>query len=102
MSAGDDAPITLESACKLWPDAKLKVSTLRSEAGRGRLNIFRIGRRDYTTIADMKQMVDRCRAEDSRRDFTSIRSVANGSSETERVSSARAVLNQMLQRRNAS
>jgi hypothetical protein len=36
----DDEPITLAEACKLFPRAKLTVSTLRAEAGRGRLDIF--------------------------------------------------------------
>ena len=98
----DAAPITLKAACKLWPGARLTVSTLRAEAGRGRLDIFRIGRRDYTTAQAMREMVNRCRAEDSRRVSTSIRSAANGPSETARISSARAALLARLPKRNAS
>jgi hypothetical protein len=98
----DESPITLAAACKLWPEAKLTVSTLRAEANRGRLDIFRIGRRDYTTAQSMRQMVDRCRAESSRRVSTSIRSAANGLSETERVSSARDALLRTLRVQKAS
>ncbi len=56
-----DEPITLAGACQLFPRAKLTVSTLRAEAARGRLEIFRLGRRDYTTPAAMERMVQRCR-----------------------------------------
>jgi hypothetical protein len=102
MTLADDVPITLQAACKLWPDAKLTVSTLRAEAARGRLDIFRIGRRDYTTVADMKRMVEQCRAEDYRRGSISIGSAANGSSVTESVSSAQAALLRTLRVQKAS
>ena len=98
-STDDDTPITLAAAVKLWPQAKLTVSTLRAEAARGRLDIFRIGRRDYTTAQAMRDMVDRCRAEDYRRDYISIQRtwvIRDGSrfirltaSETERAAAER-------------
>ena len=53
----DDEPITLAAeACKLFPRAKLTVSTLRADGGRGRLDIFRLGKRDYTTLRLMQEM----------------------------------------------
>jgi hypothetical protein len=52
-----DDPITLAEACKLFPLARLTPSALRAERDRGRLNIFRLGRRDYTTEGDMRAMV---------------------------------------------
>jgi hypothetical protein len=88
----DDTPITLDAACKLWPEAKLKVSTLRAEAGRGRLDIFRLGRRDMTTVAAMKRMVRLCQDEGRRRASISTLPDANGLSETGRATSARAAL----------
>jgi hypothetical protein len=100
--SADDEPITLAEACQLYPRAKLTISTLRAEAARGRLDIFRIGRRDHTTPQAMREMVARCRAEDYRRDFTSIRHAGNGLSETARISSARAALLARLPKRNAS
>jgi len=42
----DDEPITLAKACDLFPHVPLTVSTLRAEAARGRLDIFRLGKRD--------------------------------------------------------
>lgn len=62
-----DDPITLAEACKLFPRAHLTASTLRAERDRGRLNIFRLGRRDYTTEADMREMVKSSKDESSRR-----------------------------------
>jgi hypothetical protein len=61
-----DDPITLAEACNLFPRAHLTVSTLRAERDRGRLNIFRLGRRDYTTEADMRAMVKSSKDESSR------------------------------------
>ena len=92
----EDEPITLAEACGLYPRSKLTVSTLRSEAGRGRLEIFRLGRRDCTTPLAMREMVRRCREDDPRRDCTSTRQDGNGSSATDSVSSARAALNQTV------
>jgi hypothetical protein len=63
----DDDPITLREACKLFPLAHLTVSTLRAEADRDRLTIFPIGRRDYTTLRSMREMVQLCRQADKRR-----------------------------------
>jgi hypothetical protein len=88
MIDADDTPITLAEACGLFPRARLTISTLRAEAARGRLDIFRIGRRDYTTAAAMREMVNRCRAEDSRRDSISIRAGERGASGTEAASFA--------------
>ena len=62
-----EEPITLVEACKLYPRSRLTVSTLRAEAARRRLEIFRLGKRDYTTQQAMAEMVRRCREEDYRR-----------------------------------
>jgi hypothetical protein len=54
----DDMPITLAQAAEEWG---IGVATLRAERNRGRLRIFRIGRQDMTTTADMREMVALCR-----------------------------------------
>lgn len=74
----DDDPITLAEACKLFPLAHLTVSTLRAERDRGRLKIFRLGRRDYTTEADMRVMVRSSKDESSRRLYASTTNADNG------------------------
>jgi hypothetical protein len=88
-----DSPITLEEACRLFPQARLKVSTLRTAADKGELVIFKLGRQYHTTPGDMDDWVKRCREEGSRRAYGSTSDASNGSSETEQRSSARAAAN---------
>lgn len=92
----DDEPVTLVEACALYPRAKLKVSTLRAEAAKGRLDIFRIGRRDYVTVHAMREMLRKCQDAARLHASTSTPAEANGSSETDQASSARAALNQSV------
>lgn len=90
-------PITLAEACELYPRSKFKVSTLRAEAGRGRLDIFRIGKRDYTTPAAMREMIRKCQDAARHRASTSTQDGNSGLSETDRASSARAALSQTVE-----
>lgn len=92
----DAAPITLAEACTLYPKARLTISTLRAEAARGRLDIFRLGRRDYTTVEAMREMVRKCQDAARHRASTSIPEGSNGLSETLALSSAQAALNQTV------
>jgi hypothetical protein len=73
----DDDPLPLADACALYPQSRLTVSTLRAEAARGRLKVFRIGRRDYTTRRDVQEMFTRCRDADPRRAYISTRQGGN-------------------------
>jgi hypothetical protein len=66
----DDKPMTLKEAAR---DSGFTVSTLRAEADRGRLTIYQIGTRHYTTRADIRGMVQKCRVEPKVRDSISIR-----------------------------
>src|SRR6187200_1483381 len=88
-----ERPLTLKEAGDLY---QLKISTLRAEASRGRLDIFRLGKRDYTTLQAMKEMVRKCQEEGRRRASTLIQGGDNGLSEMERASSAQAALNQTV------
>lgn len=81
----DDDTITLKDAAQHFG---FSVWTLRTEADRGRLTIYKIGKRFYTTPRDVKEMIQRCRVDQKGRDFTLIKSAANSPSETERLSSA--------------
>ena len=90
----DDRPLTLQEAADLY---RLKISTLRAEASRGRLDIFRLGRRDYTTLESLKTMVRKCQEDARRRASTSTPDENNGLSETEQASSARAALSMSVQ-----
>ena len=83
-----DEPITLQEACAVFPRAKLTVSALRAEAERGRLTIFRLGRRDYTTVAAMREMVRKCQENAKVPDSISTQRAASGLSGTAPGSSA--------------
>ena len=91
--AGSDEPIPLKVACALYPQAKLTVSTLRAEAARGRLDIFRLGRLDYTTERSMQELIRKCQDVARRHASTSTQNDRPGSSATEQASSAQAALN---------
>lgn len=95
MSVGDSDTITLKDAAQHFG---FSVYTLRTEAVRGRLTIYKIGKRYYTTPADIKEMVNQCRVDQKARDFTSIRRAISGPSETDRSSSALAAANESAQR----
>jgi hypothetical protein len=92
----DDDPITLREACEIVFANKIKVATLRVEAERGKLVIFRVGRRDFTTLRSVREMVRKCQDAGQHRGSTSTASDASGLSETARVSSAQAALNQTV------
>ena len=97
---GDGDTITLADAAQHFG---FSVYTLRTEAERGRLAIYKIGKRYYTTPADIKDMVQQCRVDQKAQGFTSIRHERNGSSETERASSALAAANETaLRLKNSS
>ena len=94
MTSDTDA-ITLQDAAQHFG---FTVLTLRAEADRGRLTIYKIGRRYYTTPGDIREMVTKCRVDQKARDFTSIRNARRGSSETANSASALAAANETVQR----
>jgi len=52
------AALSLETAARLaFPDGSVSARTLRAEAARGKLAIFRIGKKYYTTLAAIEKMV---------------------------------------------
>jgi hypothetical protein len=93
---GDDAPITLEECCAIFFRDTIRPATLRAEAARGRLAVYRVGRKDFTTIRAAREMIDLCRVEQSRPVSTFTRKSGYGSSETDRISSGLAALKQTL------
>ena len=91
----DDDAIPLREAAERFG---FTLSTLRAERDRGRLTTYRIGKRDYTTVADIRGMIQECRVEPKARAFTLIRNESNGLSETDRASSALAAANETVLR----
>lgn len=98
----DDDPVTLKEACEIVFRNTCTVSTLRAAADRGTLEVSRIGKRLYTTLAAARELYAKCRVEKRRQGFTLIRSVSNGSSETDRASSAQAALSQTVRELKSS
>jgi hypothetical protein len=92
----DDNPITLAEACEIVFKNTITPATLRAEQARGRVDIFRIGKRGFTTLRSVRAMVEKCRVEDPRHAFTSTQDANNGLSETQLVLSARASLERKL------
>jgi len=94
--AAEDNLMTLKDACEIVFRGKIKVATLRAEIGRGNLTVFRVGRRDFTTLKHVREMVQRCRVESPLRGSISTEEGETGLSETDRRTSAQAALNLTL------
>jgi hypothetical protein len=58
-----DTPLFLGVAAAVaFPDGTVSAMTLRAEAARGKLAIFRIGKKYYTTLGSIEKMVaEKCR-----------------------------------------
>jgi hypothetical protein len=57
----EDTQLSLQAAARLaFPDGTVSARTLRAEAARGKLAIFRIGKKYYTTVAEIERMIERC------------------------------------------
>jgi hypothetical protein len=91
LSTETDLPLTLTEAVDMFFPGKATVATLRAEAARGHLTVFKIGKRLYTTRAAMREMIELCRVPKALAS-TSTPAVSSGSSETEQISSAQAAL----------
>jgi hypothetical protein len=92
----DDEPMPLADLCREFPKSRITPDTLRAEAGRGRLDIFRVGRRDCSTKSLVREMFRKCQDAARLRASTSTESEKSGLSETERASSAQVALSQTV------
>jgi hypothetical protein len=62
------APIKLSRAVELaFPDGGMTVSGLRHERDHGRLVIFKVAGKDFTTLADIDRMIEKCREDQKAR-----------------------------------
>lgn len=57
---GDDEPISLSKAAKLFFHGELTKSSLRTEARKGNLEIIRIANKDFVTRNGIRRMIERC------------------------------------------
>lgn len=97
-----DAPVRLADALPLaFPLGGMTVSGLRLEAGRGRLTIMRIANKDFTTLAAIEEMKQKCLVPANQRGFGSGLAARtgkpSGSSSTE-SNTALAAANMIVQR----
>lgn len=81
----DNRPIPLKQMAERYGKT---VSTLKAEAERGNLIIFKYGREWCTTEADMLESFEKCRESRKAQGSTSILRARSGLSETDRTSSA--------------
>jgi hypothetical protein len=96
-------PLRLADAVKIaFPCGGMTVSGLRREAAKGRLTIEKIAGKDFVTLEAINEMRVKCRDQQkaqgsglSQKNETmreSLRDAQHGSSETDRIKSARAAL----------
>jgi hypothetical protein len=64
---GDNEPIPLAEAAKVFFGGRLTKSALRTEAGKGNLEIVRIANKDFVTRNAIKAMMKRCTIETVKR-----------------------------------
>jgi hypothetical protein len=79
----DPLALTLRDAAERYG---FTVATLRAEIARGRLTKYRIGKKDWTTPADIREMIESCRVEPKAPAFTVTRRGASSSYVTEYAS----------------
>ena len=85
-----DALLTLKQACEEFAGGKFSPATLRAEHGRGRLNLFKIGRQHFTTMADLREMQRLCLVPSPVPASGLTKSVKRGASSTAAAQSAQA------------
>lgn len=87
-----DTLLTLAEVCEHEFRGTITPSTLRAARDKGTLQVYRIGKRDFTTRAAVRQMVELCRVQAKAPAYISTRSASNGLSATARATSAQAAL----------
>jgi hypothetical protein len=60
-SANDQTLLSLPEAARItFPDCRVKASGLRRERDKGRLRTYMVANKEYTTLNDLRVMLDRC------------------------------------------
>src|ERR1700733_9610593 len=96
-SPSDDDPVPLRDIAGFFPHSKLTVGTLRAERDRELLETFFLGRREYTTLRNMREYFKRCQDVGNRRDSIKTDNASNGSYSTPDVGTAQAAPSKTLQ-----
>jgi hypothetical protein len=59
--ADDQTLLSLPEAARItFPDGRVKASGLRRERDKGRLRTYKVANKEYTTLADLAEMLKRC------------------------------------------
>ena len=95
----EEYPIKLTDAAK---EFRMSIDTLRAQYDKGNLVAYKIGKHLWTKRKHVFEMVELCRAKPKAPGFTLIGVAANGLSETEHISVARAALKATLNGRASS
>src|SRR6267142_5078499 len=90
MTLTDRTLITLKDACEIYFGGRVTVATLKAEHARGNLDMSKIGRSYWTTIAKLKRMDEKCRVEAPAPSFGSTRRAIRGPSSTDESAAAQA------------
>lgn len=104
VDIGDDEPVSLAEACRLFFGGRLSPSALRTEAAKGRLVITQIARKDFVTRRSIEEMKEKCRVPASRPASgfepkrTETSNAQPGSSSTEQLITAQDALRIRLQK----
>lgn len=106
-SVTDDMPLRLDLAARLaFPDGSIGLSSLRREAAKGNLEVFRVAGKHMTTLRAIRDMLEKCRVKPNLPDSGSSQPATteepSGSFLTEESKSARAALNMRLDRLRGS
>jgi len=96
----DDQLISLRDACEIFFAGRgVTVASLKAEHERGNLDLSKIGRAYFTTIADLKEMKKRCHVDHQVRNSGSTKNADRGPSSTADGEVAQASALQRLEKR---
>lgn len=62
---GEDEPVRLDVACRLFFGGAIKPTSLRTECAKGNLEIIQIARKDFVTKRGISAMKQKCRVQRS-------------------------------------
>jgi hypothetical protein len=80
VTPANDTLITLKDACDIFFGGRVTVATLKAEHAKGNLEMSKIGRSYWTTIAKLREMEAKCRVAVPARASGSTRSERPGQS----------------------
>lgn len=96
---GDDEPIPLAEAARVFFHGRLTKSSLRTEARKGNLEIIQIANKDFVTRSGVNRMIEKCRKNADRQGSGLDQTQEHGSSRMAPSASAQNALRIKLEQR---